>query len=277
MRETPWTETHENVLRGAAPGVRETSEADHERIWHRVENEIGQEREPRRHRARVAVGAVVAALVLGTSAVAAADLYSAHTGRGPIDAEDRRLGGPGERLDPAASDYGQVVAEQTADIPFPDAASRGLAVQDQVDDAQGAGVQPGSDNVSVGAVRAWVADAAVCAWSNRWAAATRVGDGPDRAEAIRVILQAPSWPAVTAIDPDPSTRVISHDVTDEWGRTRTEQYRDDSQFFYLRALGRAARGLDLDAVAVLLAENNGYCRPALVPDLPQANPMFSGG
>lgn len=210
--------------------------------------------------------------MLGTSGLAVADHYSAHTGRAPLDAEDVRLGGPGERLDPGAADYGAVVAQETADIPFPDAASRRFAVQDQVHDARFA--VPGKESVASGALRAWVADAALCAWSNQWAAATRDGDGAVRDEAIRMIHEAPTWPAVTDLDPHPFVRWETVESLDGNGRRTVERLRDDSQFYYLAELGRAVDGTRLDVVADVLAENNGYCRTALVPDLPQADPMF---
>jgi len=76
-----------------------------------------------------------------------------------------------------------------------------------------------------------------------------------------------------AIDPKPYSRIQSIQVDDGGGNTHTEHVRDDSQFYYLAALGEAAQARDLDAVAKLLAQNNGYCQPHLVPDLPDANPM----
>ncbi|MBA8805478.1 hypothetical protein FB382_003769 [Nocardioides ginsengisegetis] len=203
-----------------------------------------------------------------------ADYYTAHTGHGPSDSEDRRLGGPGERLDPAAPDYGAIIADETADIPFPTAHARQFAVQDQVHDARFA--TPGSERVAVGAIRAWIADAAVCAWANQWAAATRDRNEDARVEAIRVLLQAPNWPAVTAIDPHPYSRIETMDSVDAQGDTSSQQVQEESQFYYLAELGKAAHGTDLDALAEVLAANNGYCRAELVPDLPRANPMYRG-
>ncbi|MBU1801653.1 MAG: hypothetical protein KKA97_05335 [Actinobacteria bacterium] len=83
MRSTPWTTRHDQLLRDSAPEISGSSEAELTRIWNRVDT--GQRVEaPRRRRSRLVVGAAAAAAVLATSAVAAADLYSAHTGRGPI-------------------------------------------------------------------------------------------------------------------------------------------------------------------------------------------------
>lgn len=272
MRTTPWTDVHDRLLADAAPIVAGSSDEELERVWIRVAGTIEGAGKPRRRRGRIAAGAVVGAVVLGTSGIAAAELYTAHTGKGPIDAEDLSLGGPGERLDPAAPDYGKVVAEETADIPFPSSAARRFAVQDQVHDGRFA--KPHTESVSVGALRAWVADAALCSWSNQWAAATRTGDEAARAEAIRMIQDAPTWPAVVAIDPNPYSRTETQEVTGEDGITRTESFPDESQFYYLGALGVAVQGRDPDVVAEILAANNGYCRPGNVPDLPTANPLF---
>jgi hypothetical protein len=273
MRSTPWTDEHDRLLTRAAPETATPDDAALDRVWNRVAAGLTHSR-PRRRRGRIAVGLAIGAVLLGTSGLAAADLYTAHTGKGPADSEDLRLGGPGERLDPAAPDYGKVVARETRDIPFPSVAARAVAVEDQVHDARFA--TPGGERVAVGAIRAWVADAALCSWSNQWAAATRGGDEAARDEAIRVIHQAPGWSAVTAIDPHPYTRTKTLKVTDPQGNTTPQTFRDDSQFFYLAELGRAVEGANTSAVAKVLAENNGYCRPALVPDLPHADPMYRG-
>lgn len=270
MHGTSWTEEHNRLMVDAAPPFPEASEAELTRVWNQVAGAMQSGGKPPRRRGAFAVGAVIVAVVLGTSGIAAAQLYSAHTGKGPSDAEDLRLGGPGERLDPAAPDYGRVIATKISDIPFPSIGAREFAVQDQVHDARFA--VPGAERVAVGAIRAWVADAAVCAWSNQWAASTRVGNAVDRAEAIGMIEAAPRWSAVVALDPHPFSRIETQQVTDNKGKSRTEHYRDESQFYYLGALGDAVRGQNLDAVARLLAANNGYCRPQLVPDLPNAIP-----
>lgn len=273
MRPPSWSETHERLLTDAQPRVPEPSPNQLEHVWSQVAATIEADDAAPRKRRRIRIGfaAGIGAMVLGTSGLAIADHYTARTGEGPADAEDLRLGGPGEKLALAAPDYGEVVAEETKDIPFPDQKSREFAIRDQVDDARGAWR---NELVSTGAVRAWVADAAVCSWSNQWAAATRDNHESDRAEAIDMIQAAPTWPAVTAIDPDPFSRMETQKVTDRKGRTRTERYRDESQFFYLRRLGAAVEGRDLDAVARILVDDNGYCRPGNVPDLPQAYPPF---
>ena len=271
MAAASWTVDHDRLLDETSPGHVEVDEVTLDRVWHRVATGVTDGR-PRRRRRRVAAGLAIGAVVLGTSGLAAADLYTAHTGKGPVDSEDARLGGPGERLDPAAPDYEAVVTQVTRDIPFPTAAARTFAVRDQVNDAKYA--TPGGERVAVGAIRAWVSDASVCSWSNQWAAATRDGDHAARAEAIRVIGQAPGWPAVRAIDPHPYSRTQTMQVRDRQGNPQTLQVPDTSQFFYLAELGQAVEGTDVPVVAHVLAANNNYCSAQLVPNLPHADPMF---
>lgn len=272
MEKTLWTDGHDRVLWEGAPEDRPTTTFETEQIWHRIEAATVGNDQPRR-RVRAVIGSVIVGAVLGTSAVATAGFYSSRTGEGPIDAEDRRLGGPGERLDPAGDDYGFVVDDATKDIPFPDAASRKIAIRNQVDDAQG----PAASGItSTGALRGWVAAAAVCAWANQWAASTPDGNTADRAAAVEAIMAAPSWSAVFEIDPEPSNPMVTMDVSNADGTTTTERFRDPTQFFYLGQLGSAVQGRNESRVAELLAENNGYCRAGLVPDIPAANPFFVG-
>lgn len=268
---TPWTTEHDRLLEASAPSFPEPGTADVDRVWSRVTAGFDELRPRRRRPASLIVGSLVAAAMVGTSTVAVAEHHSAHTGRGPVDAEDLRLGGPGERLDSGASDYGRVVSEETADIPFPSEAFRRAAVENQLHDARFD--VPGRGSVATGALRAWVADAALCAWSNQWAVATRAGDVAERDEAIGVIRSAPTWPAVVALDPAPYSRIETMEVVDRNGVSHTEHLRDDSQFYYLTALASAVQGDDVSRVAGILAENNGYCRPNLVPDLPAADPL----
>ena len=115
MPATSWTDVHDRLMADAAPPVAESPDAELDRIWTRVAGAMRGDGKPRRRRGHIAIGALVGAVVLGTSGLAAAELYTAHTGKGPIAAEDLSLGGPGERLDPAAPDYGKVVAGETAD------------------------------------------------------------------------------------------------------------------------------------------------------------------
>lgn len=274
MKHAEWTENHDRLLAGSSPHVEEPAEAELARVWNRVETGLTPHEARQGRRWWVTAGVGVGAVVLATSGIAAADLFSARTGHGPSDQEDAALGGPGERLDPAAPDYGDVIAQEIVDIPFPTDSAREFAIADQVNDARSA--RPGAERVSTGAIRAWIADAAVCAWSNQWAAATRDGDSTARGEAIEVIDEAASWPAVVAIDPTPYSRLEPIKVLGPDGNVVEEMVRDESQFYYLGALRDAMEGTEPGVVAAILREDNGYCRPELVPDLPKANPMHQG-
>lgn len=276
MRPTAWNDQHEELLAAADPDVIVPTDVDLDRVWNRVASQVGpEEAQPRRRRGRLMVGAGIVAVAVGTSAAATAGLFSAHTGQGPTDREDRRLGGPGERLDMAAPDLGEVIAKETSDIPFPSDAAREVSLRQQIhDNTSDAG--PGEEFVSTGAIRAWVAADAVCAWTNQWAAATRDRDAAARGAAIAAIQAAPDWSAVTDIDPAPYSRWKTMDLTDSSGHTSTERYRDHSQFFYLGPLGDAVEGADLDAAAAVLIDNGTGCRPDLVPELPQADPLRGG-
>lgn len=271
MRPTSWTDVHDRLLTEAEPELPELSDGELGRIWSRVVPAVQADVEPRRRRrsgVRIGIAAVIGAAVLGGGGIAAADLITARTGEGPSDAENLRLGGPGEKLRLAAPDYGEVIAEETADIPFPTAKARRLALRDQILDARDSN---GNEYVATGAVRAWVAGAAVCAWSNQWAAATRDDDDSARTEAIDMIKAAPGWPAVAEIDPEPYSRWETWKARDEDGTITTGRSKDDSLFYYLGPLGEAVEGRDPDAVATVLTDANAWCTSDLLPDLPHAD------
>ncbi len=274
MNPTSWTDAHDRLLADTAPPVPESPGAELEQIWAQTARAIeGEGSRVRRRRVgvRVGVAAVIGAAVLGSSGLAAADLITARTGEGPVDAEDLRLGGPGEKLMLAAPDFGDVIAEETVDIPFPSREAREISLRDQVHDERFAGTD---EFTTTGNVRAWTAKMALCSWSNQWAAATRDNDQAARAEAIDMIQAAPTWPAVTAIDPEPYSRMETQKVADEEGNVTTEHYRDESLFFYLGPLGQAVEGSDPAAVGRILAKDSGACVAELVPDLTQADPLY---
>jgi hypothetical protein len=277
MRSTRWTDEHDRLLAAAAPPVPPAGEAELDRVWGRVSGRLTDDAPRRRRRIPrlwIASVALIGAASLGTSGLAAANLFSAHTGQGPSDAEDLRLGGPGEKLDPAGPDFAEVIDEATTDIPFPTAASRAVALRHQVDDAQRHHPKPHREAVSTGSIRAWVADAAVCAWSNQWAAATRSGDKAARDSAISALRQAPSWPSVTDVDPHPYSRMETMRLRHPDGTVTKTRFPDVSQFYYLGQLATAMGGTDLGAVADLLIRHNGQCRADLLPDFTQADPMY---
>ena len=167
----------------------------------------------------------------------------AFTGRGPADAEDARLGGPGERLDTSAPDFAAAVDEVTADIIFPSEGARESAVSWQAQSWGGASSEP--TFVSTGAIRLWTAGNAVCAWSDVWAGAVRGDDAAAADEAATVILGAHSWAAITDTDP---------------------RLSGESEFSWLPALEEAVKNEDFTAARRSLA-GHGACMPGLAPEL----------
>lgn len=272
-----WKDDHAKLLADAAPAFEPVTQDELTRSWNRVAALAAEPARPGRRRTRLAVIAALATTLTGVSGVAVADLITARTGEGPRSAEDLRLGGPGEKLDLSAPDLGEVIAEETTDIPFPSDEARRKALQIQVKQSA---VEPGSETqlASTGAFRGWIADSAVCSWANQWARATRTGDEDARAEAIAMIQSAPSWPAVVDLDPEPYSRWSEPRVTPKTqqvpdGKTTwTERYLDTSRFWYLGDLGEAVTGTDTAAVAAVFVGNGGGCEEPLVPDLPDAYP-----
>lgn len=274
--KTPWSEEHTRLAAMAVPVVDATSDTEVDRVWNRIGPVVADGARPRRSRLRMVVGAGVVAAVVGVSGFAAADIFSARTGRGPVDAEDLLLGGPGEKLDPAGPDFASVIAEEATDIPFPSTEARQQTVAFWTDDLTRDDPAPGTSAVSTGALRAWMASDAVCFWANQWAVATREGDAAARRAAVAVIDAADAWPAVTDLDPTPYARWQTVEVEDrQTNEVTTTRVRDESHFFYLSRVERAAAGTDLDAMARALLGSGRGCWTQQVPDLPMADPMYA--
>lgn len=139
-----------------------------------------------------------AALVIGAS-VATATVLSARTGKFPTST-GRRMGGPGEYLNPTASDFRAVALQLASDIPYPDGYSswRDFLISDQIS---------GGEMVSSGALHGWFAASAFCAWVHTWRQARLGGDDRAAAHAAQEISKAPGWKAVTDEDPHPNPSV----------------------------------------------------------------------
>lgn len=258
---------------GVAP-----DDAELQRVWNKVQGGLG-EAPARRPRLRLVVGAGLAAIALGSAGVAVAQVveeHSARTGEGPADAEDLRLGGPGEKLDPSGSDFRDVIAEEAAGIPFPNDALRQATVDWWFEDLT-RDVYPGAEptRLSTGALRAWMAQDAVCHWANQWAVGTRSGDAALRAEAVEVISGADTWDAVTAIDPEPYSRPETREVQNRDGSVETRAYNDESHFYYLRHVEKAAAGTDTGAMVEALVSNQSGCSAYEVPDLKMADMLYA--
>ena len=271
MSTPTWTDEHSRLVTISAPEVPPATSQQLDRAWARVQADLAVSELPRRRRTRAVVSAGIAAATLTIGGVAMASVFSAHTGRYPVDAEDLRLGGPGEKLDPAAPDYGTVIDEVTGDIPFPSEGARGISRQNEVKD--GRREVPGASSVSIGALRFWTARAAVCAWANEWAAATAERDPSAKALAARRLEAAPSWPAVTDVDPKQTIRYRWIESTDlETGQDTSSRVADNTEAGYFPLVRRAALADDRAAMGSVLA-HWGACAPALMPDFPQALPQ----
>jgi hypothetical protein len=236
-----WSERHRSAVRHAAPEVPGFSAGEQAALWEQV---VATTPRPRRSRWKAVVAGVVAVGAVGVAGAAGADVFSAHTGRGPIDAEDAELGGPGERLDPRAPDFAAVVDEVTTDIRFPSARSRERALSWEIEDATTSAAE-GAFLVTTGALRLWTAGHALCAWSDSWADALRTGDAVTEEQAADVILGARTWPSITDTDPE---------------------LADESEFAWLPGLERAVRSDDPAGARDALFGNQS-CMPGLAPEL----------
>lgn len=239
-----WSDHHRVAVRDAAPEVPELTEGQQDALWQRVRAADDPAPRPRRPRWKTVVAGLVAAGLVGVAGAAAGNVFSAHTGKLPTDAEDVELGGPGERLNPQAPDFAAVLDEVTADVRFPSTRSRDSALSWEVDDL----VDPPSEEpvfVSTGAVRLWMSGHALCAWSNTWAVALHTDDDDAAERAAQVILGAHAWPSITDTDPDQA---------------------HESEFAWLPDLERAVRAHDPLAAKRAL-RTNGSCLPGLAPEL----------
>lgn len=242
-RNQEWSERHSGAVREAAPEVPAFSASEQVALWGQIEVTATTPRASRPRWRRVVAG-MVAVGVVGVGGAATAGVFSAHTGRGPVDAEDVELGGPGERLNPQAPDLPVILEEATRDIRFPSVQARDSALSWEVEDQ----VQPSSSErtlVSIGALRLWMAGHALCSWSNTWAVALRTGDTHAEKQAADVILGARDWPSITDTDPD---------------------LANESEFAWLPDLERAVR-LDDPSAAKDALFPNGACMPGLAPEL----------
>jgi hypothetical protein len=151
---------------------------------------------------------VVAAAILTISVGVAtgADVMGARTGLFPTKAE-QVVGGPGEQLNPAAPDFQVVALRIASDIPYPTGYESWrewvLKIHASTAETGPGGAQFPGGLVSSGALRGWFAASSFCAWVQSWREAAVSGDANAAAQAAQMIAQAPSWRAVTDLDPHP--------------------------------------------------------------------------
>jgi len=239
-----WSRRHADAVREAAPEVPEFTAEEGAATWEWVAA-TAPTATPRRSRWKLVVAGVLAVGAVGVAGAATAGVLSAHTGKGPVDAEDVELGGPGERLDPSAPDFAAVLDEVTTDIRFPSVRDRDASLSWWVEDLYDDGPADQRAMVSTGALRLWVSGNALCSWSNVWAVALRTDDTTAEGYAAEVILGARDWPSITDTDPD---------------------LADESEFAWLPDLERAVRADDPEAARAAL-HDHGACMPGLAPEL----------
>lgn len=261
MQAGDWNEAHSALL-----GIADTNdplvEGHLDATWEQIARRIDDSPRSKRRRRAVAVVAVSAVLAGGgTAAAAAADLFGARTGEFASSADVRRSG-PGEFLRSQGKDFAQVTLAETADIPFPSEQVRAVSAKAQLDD-----LGAGDTQVASGALRGFVANDAICAWSNAFARAIADGDRAAAKAAASTLAAAEDWPAVRALDTKLSTRTIKVGFTDGTSR----RANDPTRFYFLRGVQRAVKAGDVPALGKAL-HGNVFCHPDLMPDLPDAVP-----
>lgn len=187
-----------DLLRDADPVPDAADEDVLESVWLEVEaathgaHSLAQ----RRRKRLIAVAASGTTIVLLSAGALVIDTRTGQV----AEPEYVAAGGPGElyRLD--GTDLPQRMSELAAEINFPDEATRAQAVEVQVGFAEKAG----SGQTSTGALNANLARGAICAWGRSWLAADASGDEVARTRSADVLREALAWPAVTAVDPQPS-------------------------------------------------------------------------
>jgi hypothetical protein len=149
-------------------------------------------------------------LAIGAGVATGAVVLRAHTGLFPTEAE-QKASGPGEFLNRAAPDLREVALELASDVPYPKGYDswREWVLETQVLDSEAPSESESpfpAGLVSTGAIRGWFAASAHCAWVHSWREASVAGDANAAALAVRTIVQAPGWKAVTDLDqhPDPT-------------------------------------------------------------------------
>ncbi|WP_336026585.1 hypothetical protein [Geodermatophilus sp. FMUSA9-8] len=219
-------------------------------------NMIGDREVAARRRRRVArLASVTLVVAVAGSGTAAAAYIATRTGE-ELTGWEIGAGGSGEVLDKAGTDLRQVVAEATADIPFP------LGYEAQrtwILDNEGQ-PDPGSA-VTESHLRSTVAGYAVCTWADAWVAADNAGDAAAREDATRTLAGAVSWePFLTfaADHGEPIPADSAEGVSYRW---------------WLRPLAEAAAADDRQAVLDTVADS-ATCRHEVIPVI-DADPAYA--
>jgi hypothetical protein len=160
--------------------------------------QVAQARRNRRTRRAVLAGAVASAVVLAGGGAAAAGWVDLHTGffGSPRDTE----GDTSEYLDTRSPEIPGLLRDYAKQTPL----------------APGATLDPLMESIAANpglqqeaGLRGSVALFSACTWEIHWLAAFRSGDKAAQEQALVVLRQIPTWPALVAVDGDR----VAHDAS----------------------------------------------------------------
>ncbi|MGI4894354.1 MAG: hypothetical protein ACRYF3_04485 [Janthinobacterium lividum] len=214
-----------------------------------------QQTRARRHRRITRASAITLTVALaGTGTAAAATYLASHTGQ-QTSGWQVAAAGPGEILRQNGSDYLDVARQLTTDIPFaPDHQVQRVAQFRTGFLAVGA-----DTSITVSALRAQVAQNAICTWADAWITADTTGNAAAREVASDTLARSLTWTAVSDVDPVPSK---TGDPGDAGAETVT-------RFGWVPAIASAASTGDRAAV-VSAVTDSGRCSPDLTPSITTA-------
>ncbi|WP_432537795.1 hypothetical protein [Kineococcus arenarius] len=264
QQETAFTHAWNSVMasRTSTPASAST-DLQHEwsvRQARRLDVVTAQQVRARRQRRLARAGAITLAVALaGTGTAAAATYLAARTGE-RTSGWEATAAGPGEVLRQDGSDYVDVARQLTADIPV----APGHQAQSEAQFNVGALAPRADTQISTSALRAQVAQNAICTWADAWIAADATGDTAARRAAADTLTASLTWSAVTDVDPSPSPTGAPGDAG-----AQTE-----TRFGWLPAITAAAVAGDHRAVLDAVTDS-GRCNPQLTPAL-NTDPAYRG-
>lgn len=214
-----------------------------------------------RRRRRVArTSAIMTAVLLAGAGTAAAGTYLATRTGQHNTGWQVQAGGGGELLNLDGDDRVQVMRELIADIPY----APGYEHLREAEPVTGSLRSEEDAQVSDSAARAWVARDAICTWADAWVAADTSRDRAARDAATAALAESLQWPAVRAVDPDPSPT----------GYLGDEGVGTPTQFGWVPAIVAAAQGGQRQAVLNAVAQDYS-CFPKYTPAM-NADPDYAG-
>lgn len=227
----------------------------------RLDVVAAQQVRARRHRRLARISAITLTLAVAGAGTAAAATYLATRTGQHTSGWEATAAGPGELLRQDGSDYLDVAAQLTADIPFP----ADYQTQRQAQFRTGSLAPQANAQITVSALRAQVAQNAICTWADAWIAAddtsdTTAGTTADvsaRQSATAALTGSLTWTAVTDVDPTPSPSGARADAGAETG----------TRFGWVPAIATAATAGDRAAVLDAVTSSGRCSTPGLTPSI----------